>query len=343
MLTKERIAAIQQALRSKTVGILGDFCVDIYWQADMTRSELSRETPHFPLPVTEERVSPGAGGNVAANVAALRPGNVSALSLIGGDWRGTLLRDVLEQRGIDVSRFVQTKGRFTNAYCKPLRKGVSDVIYEDPRLDFDNTAPIDAATEDEVIARLNEIASRADILCVADQFRYGIVTHRVREAVVSLARNGLPVIVDSRYHIGLYTDCLLKPNEVECWRAVYGNDGWQSAALDEQTRAADALAERNRATVFCTLGANGSYLTGGQNGVRTPAVPVAGEVDICGAGDTTLAAFSCALAAGATGEEAAQLAAMASAVTVKKIGETGTASFDEIAEIGSDSIEMPKM
>ena len=333
MLTKERIIAIQQALRTKTVGIVGDFCVDIYWQADMTRSELSRETPHFSLPVVEERVSPGAGGNVAANIAALEPGRILALSLIGDDWRGTLLLDELQRRGIDFSRFVKTAGRFTNAYCKPLRRGISDVIYEDPRLDFDNTAPIDAATEDAVIGRLNEIAARSDVLCVADQFRYGIVTDRVREAVVALARSGLPVIVDSRYNAGLYTDCLLKPNEVECWRAVYGDDGWKTASLDEQTRAADALAQRNRATVFCTLGANGSYLTDGKNGVRTPAVPVSGEVDICGAGDTTLAAFACAMAAGATREEAARMAAMASAVTVKKIGVTGTSTFDELLQL----------
>ena|GEM_PF-4288646 len=34
-------------------------------------AELSRETPHFAMPVVEERVSLGGGGNVAANMAAL--------------------------------------------------------------------------------------------------------------------------------------------------------------------------------------------------------------------------------------------------------------------------------
>ena len=333
MLTKERIEAIAQALQTKTVGIIGDFCLDIYWRADMTRSELSRETPHFPLPVVDERVSPGAGGNVAANIAALRPSRILALSLYGNDWRGELLLREMYSRRIDCSRFVKLAGRFTNAYCKPLRKGFSDVIYEDPRLDFENTEPIDSETEDLVIKRLGDIAAQADILCVADQFRCGIVTDCVREAIVRLAREGLPVIVDSRYKVGLYTDCILKPNEVECWRAIYGDDGWKNASLKDLTSAADELAVRNRSTVFCTLGANGSYLTEGAYGPLTPAVPVYGKVDICGAGDTTLAAFACALAAGAGREEAAQLAAMASAVTVKKIGMTGTASFEEIAKL----------
>ena len=82
-------------------------------------------------------------------------------------------------------------------------------------------------------------------------------------------------------------------------RALYGDEGYLTASADELTAAADTLARRNHATVFCTLGANGSYLTKGANGVRTPAAPVKGPLDICGAGDTTLAAFACALAAGA--------------------------------------------
>ncbi|MBQ6067284.1 MAG: sugar kinase [Clostridia bacterium] len=332
MLTKERIAEIRNDLREKTVGIIGDFCLDIYWRADMTRSELSRETPHFPLPVIDEAVSLGAGGNVAANLAALCPKKVVGLSLYGDDWRGMLLLEQAARAGIASDLFIRTQGRFTNAYCKPMKKGVSDVVYEDPRLDFDNYAPIDRATEDAVIANLDRLAELCDVLCVADQFRYGIVTDRVRERIISHAKNGLPVIADSRYHIAKFTDCILKPNEAECWRAVYGDEGYLTASSDELTATADTLARRNRATVFCTLGDKGSYLTKGENGCRTPAVKVAGPLDICGAGDTTLAAFACALAAGASFADAAQLASLASAVTVNKIGVTGTATFKEITE-----------
>lgn len=59
--------------KNARIGIIGDFCVDIYWHADMRKSELSRETPHYPLPIVGERVYLGAGGNVAANLAALAP------------------------------------------------------------------------------------------------------------------------------------------------------------------------------------------------------------------------------------------------------------------------------
>ena len=330
MLTRDKLAELQQNLQNKTVGIIGDFCIDMYWRADMTLSELSRETPQFPLPVVEETVSLGGGGNAAANIAALRPKAVRALSLYGNDWRGALLLEQAARLDISTDLFIKADGRFTNAYCKPLKKGVSDVVYEDPRIDFDNYEPIDSAVEEAVIVNLDRLAKACDVLCVADQFRCGIVTDRVRERLVAHAKNGLVVIADSRYHIAEYTDCILKPNEAECWRAVHGNEAYLHASVEQITAAADSLAKRNNAEVFCTMGADGSYLTQGYDGVRTPAVPVTGEVDICGAGDTTLAAFACALVAGADGNEAAQLAAMASAITVKKIGTTGTASFEEI-------------
>ena len=330
MLNKERIREIESALRNKTVAIIGDFCLDIYWQADMTRSELSRETPHFPLPVVEERISLGAGGNVAANLAALGPKEILAVSLYGNDWRGKLLAEEVGRIGISPEWLVPSGQKFTNAYCKPLRKGISSTVYEDPRLDFENHEPVGAETESTVIQMLREVSKKADILCVADQFRFGTVTDAVRQEIISLARSGTPVIVDSRYRIADYTDCFLKPNEVECWKAVCGDDGYLAADEEAFMRAADLLARKNRASVFCTLGEKGSYFTDGSRRIRTPARKLSGELDICGAGDTTLSAFTCALAAGADVAEAAELAAMASAVTVKKIGETGTATFDEI-------------
>ena len=106
MLNKDTIRTIESTLREKTVAIIGDFCLDIYWQADMTRSELSRETPHFPLPVVEERVFLGAGGNVAANIAALRPKEILAVSLYGDDWRGNLLAEQVRKIGISPDRLV---------------------------------------------------------------------------------------------------------------------------------------------------------------------------------------------------------------------------------------------
>ncbi len=336
MLKKEEVREITAKIKDCKIGIIGDFCVDIYWHADMTLSELSRETPHYPLPVINEKTSLGAGGNVAANLAALCPAKIYAVSLIGDDWRGMLLRELLVKSGISDEYIIKTDGRFTNAYCKPMRHGISETVYEDPRLDFENRSPINEETENMVIENLKDLAKKVDVLCVADQFRYGIVTDKVRAEILSLAKNGLTVICDSRYNIGKYTNCILKPNEVECWRAVYGNDGFIDANEEQFIEAANALAVKNNAKVFCTLGDKGSFVTDGNYGKRIGAKKLSGELDICGAGDTSLSAFSLAVTAGAPLEKAAAFAGLASAVTVKKIGMTGTATACEIEDVAQD-------
>ena len=127
MLSKEQVKKICAGIKNARIGIIGDFSVDIYWHADMTKSELSRATPHYPLPIVGERVYLGAGGNVASNLAALSPKELIPISLIGGDWRGMLMEDIFQKSDMNRDFVIKVPGRFTNAYCKPMRKGISDL------------------------------------------------------------------------------------------------------------------------------------------------------------------------------------------------------------------------
>ena len=66
-LTRPRLTELLERMRQCRAVLIGDMCLDVYWFADMTRSKLSRETPHFPLPVVSEKMSAGAGGNAAVS------------------------------------------------------------------------------------------------------------------------------------------------------------------------------------------------------------------------------------------------------------------------------------
>jgi len=80
-----------------------------------------------------------------------------------------------------------------------------------------------------------------------------------------------------------------------------------------------------------TLGERGCLLAEqGRIPVHVPAVPVEPPLDICGAGDSFLSLFALALAAGLAAPDAAAMASLASAVTIQKLGQTGTASRAEI-------------
>ena len=96
-LTREELKRRLEAVDGAKICLIGDFCLDIYWHADMRLSELSRETPHYPLPIVEERFSPGGAGNVACNIAALRPGSLRVVGAAGTDWRGDLLLRALAE------------------------------------------------------------------------------------------------------------------------------------------------------------------------------------------------------------------------------------------------------
>ena len=120
--SRERLEDILQKITKLRIALIGDICLDVYWKADMTKSVISRETPHFPLPVTEEWMSPGAGGNTAANIAELGVANFKVLSVIGGDWRGAELKTAFLKRGIQTDYLTESDQTVTNAYCKPLRQ-----------------------------------------------------------------------------------------------------------------------------------------------------------------------------------------------------------------------------
>ncbi len=327
---RDRLDLILSGINDVRIAIIGDFCLDVYWKADMTKSEISRETPHFPLPVVEERMSPGAGGNVAVNIAALGPKSIKAMGVAGRDWRGDILTQKLAESGIDtVGIFVSDKV-VTNAYCKPIRKGISNLEYEDPRLDFTNYEKLPQEAETKLCELLDEISGVTDILCVSDQMPYGCITPLVREKILSLAKNGLKVVVDSRDRISLYHGVVLKPNEVEGMRALNFNTAAAELTLENYITAAQALSRLNKSEVCMTLGALGCVFTDSKDTVYVPSYEVSKPIDICGAGDTFLSAFSCAAAAGAKSFEAASFANMAADVTIKKIGMTGTASPEEI-------------
>lgn len=320
-ISRTRLEQILSAMDGARIGVLGDFCLDVYWHADMTRATLSRETPHFPLPVIRETTSPGAAGNVAANIAALKPQSLTVFGAIGPDWRGALLKASLDSLGAR-TMLIECGERVTNAYIKPVMHGYGDACQEAARLDFENDQPLPGWAEDRLIEAIRAAANELDVLCVCDQMVNGCVTAKVREAVMQLAREGLQVIVDSRDHIAMYRGVVVKPNEIEAAAATGGETNPETACR--------MLAQRNGQWAIVTAGGDGCYLSDGETVTHISACPAEPPFDICGAGDTFLSALACALGAGAEKQEAALLGNMASSITIRKLGMTGTASREEI-------------
>jgi len=155
----------------------------------------------------------------------------------------------------------------------------------------------------------------------------------VREALIGLAQEHPQVVIaaDSRARIGAYRGIIVKPNEKEAVRAVMpdheGDIGMEAA------RAAGLLLSRQSGRpAFVTIGEKGILLCAEGSCRHVPAVPVEGEIDIVGAGDSTLAGIVSALCCGASPVEAALIGNLVASVTIRCIGTTGTASQEEVLE-----------
>ena len=330
---KAGLTGILEGISRARIGLIGDLCLDMYMDVDMRLSELSREVPNYTLPVVGERVSPGGAGNVAANLAALKPKALRVLGVLGQDWRGGLLKEALKARGVPTDGLIVSPRATTNAYIKPVRRGYSDLLYESPRLDYENREALSDGDEAALMEALERAAQEVDVLCVCDQLKNGCVTGRIRRRVCELARDGLRVIVDSRDRIGEYRDVIVKPNEMEAMRALNLNG---AVTPERMAQAALALSERSGRPALITLGENGCLAAEDGRVAHIPARRVSGPTDICGAGDSFLAALACALGGGADIRAAAALGNLGASVTIAKLGETGTASRAELMRAFED-------
>jgi rfaE bifunctional protein kinase chain/domain len=303
--------------------VVGDICLDRWCTYDPALSEPSRETGLPRTAVIATATTPGAGGTVANNLAALGAARVAVLGVVGDDGFGYELRQALATRGIDAGLLVAAPVP-TFTYTKLLNRhsGAEDL----GRVDFVLDRDMPASAEQAVITQLRAAAPEFDAILISDQAeteRGGVVTPAVRDALAALAAAHPEKIffVDSRLRPEHFRGVTVKPNEREAREAcdrLFGRTDY--AAL--------------RAHIGCRLllvthGGEGVLILddAGEQWVKT--VPVASPVDICGAGDSFSAGAALALAAGAPPCDAARFGNLVASVTIMKSG-TGTASPAEV-------------
>ena len=326
MLTSELINRVLATIPNRTVGLLGDLFLDRYLDIDPARDEPSVETGLTAYQVTRVRSYPGALGTVTNNLAALGVGRIYPIAIIGDDGEGYELMQALQRMpAVELGGIVRSSERRTPTYTKPMY-GEKELS----RLDIKNRTPTPKALEDSVLEFLEEAWPQFDALIVLDQVSEedcGVVTGRVRERLAELGAESPEkfVLADSRDQIARFKNVCVKPN------------GDELARLTITTVSGDFLLSSRR-TVFPTEGANGMsvYHATSVSGVpyqlkaQIPAFPVAGPIDICGAGDSTSAGITSAMVAGLTHEQAAAFGNLVASITIQQLGTTGTASPEQV-------------
>ena len=319
-----KTADILSAIRKLSALVVGDICLDRWCTYDPSTSEPSRETGIPRLGIVSTQVTPGGGGTVANNLAALGTGRVAVLGARGDDGFGFELERALGENGSSAELMVKVKGWQTFTYTKLLNSQTG--VEDQPRVDFISTRPLPAEAEQGIITNLRSTIDGFDVILVADQAETGaggVITPAVRNSIIELAAKHSEKIflVDSRKRIDLFRKVTVKPNEdesAEACRKLFGGVEYQRLRRHLETK-----------VMMVTHGSKGALVVeeGGETLVRTRTVE--NPADICGAGDSFAAGCALALAVTGSPTESARFGNLIASITIMKKG-TGTASPEEV-------------
>jgi rfaE bifunctional protein kinase chain/domain len=320
-----RLLDLISAFPRQTIALLGDFVLDQFVSGEISR--VSREAPVLILRHRETRAVPGGGANALNNLVDLGA-KVLAVGAVGDDASGRALLEYLRRKRVNTSGVVTVRGWRTATKTRFLAGWTHTSEQQVLRVDDEPEELLPLGARKILAAKLRERIRRAGALLVSD-YGFGVVAAEMLGAI----KTELPVTLDSRYALLDFKRASVTaatPNEAEL-EAIYGEKiGHDSAKLESLGRR--ALEDLHLRGLLVTRGKDGMALF--EKDQPTRAIPIFGSEearDVTGAGDTVIAVFTLALAAGASYLEAAHLANFAGGIVVMKRG-TATVTRAELEE-----------
>lgn len=323
----ERLRKIVEAFPSVTVTVLGDLVADEFIFGEISR--VSREAPVLILKHRERSVVPGGGGNAIYNLADLGV-SVQPVGIVGDDEPGRLLLQCFRRKRIPTSGIIKIKGYPTVTKTRILAGMTHSSRQQVVRVDREPSSPPEPWAVRQIVAAARGYVRASDALLVSD-YGYGAVTP---EILTSVRANGrmpeIPVSLDSRYRMLGYagTVTAATPNEPEVEEALGTRIGTDTEKLFASGKT--LLDKMKLQSLIITRGRDG--MAAFEKRHKPVLIPIHGSdqiADVTGAGDTVIATFTAALAAGADTESAARLANYAGGIVVMKRG-TATVSRNEL-------------
>ncbi len=326
-LKPSRVRQLLEHARQARIVVVGDVILDRYIWGQVTRI-----SPEAPVPVVEfdhESTMPGGAANVAYNISSLGA-HTELCSVVGTDLAAEQLCQLLDQYRIGSSGLARVKGRTTSVKSRVFAQQQQVV-----RVDRESRVELEPAMTQRLLAAIESKAAQADALIVGD-YGKGVVTQSLLDALKAFCHaRGIWLSLDPKpvHHLNLSGLSLITPNRKEAFELAGMTDGRHGLNPLEDTdltRVANQLLEKwGPALLLITLGEHGMLLC--QRGQKPFHIPTMARAvfDVSGAGDTVIASFTLAIAAGASPVEAAIFSNRAAGVVVGKVG-TATVSAEEL-------------
>lgn len=319
------LVRIIEEFSNLSITVLGDLIADEFIYGEISR--VSREAPVLILRHRDRTVVPGGAGNAIYNLADLGV-TVLPVGVIGDDEAGRLLLHAFRQKHISVSGIRRIKGRTTTTKTRILAGMTHSSRQQVIRVDREPDGGMDRAAVDELVFQARGYVRASDALLLSD-YGYGAATPEIFNSIRSRASlTSIPVTLDSRYRTLAFSGVTAAtPNEPELEDALRTRIGDDKRLL----AAGKAILQKMKLqSLLVTRGKDGMVVF--PRGEKPVAIPIYGSdqvADVTGAGDTVIATYTAALAAGADPESAARLANFAGGIVVMKRG-TATVTRDEL-------------
>lgn len=323
-----RLESLVRAFRGRRVLVLADLVADEFVYGRVSR--ISREAPVLILEHDATDVRLGGGANAVHNIQTLG-GRPLPFGVLGRDAHGQALRALLRERRIAAGGLFDEADYRTPVKTRILAGRAHSTKQQIVRLDRSAVLPSRSQARRRLLAALRGYEAAVDGVLVSD-YGFGLLDEALVGAAVAFARRrGIPVTVDSRFGLLRFRGMTaVTPNEPEVEEALGVTIGHDRRRLEAAGR-----------TLLRRLGCTAVLVTRGSDGMalferaRPPLhIPIHGSdevADVTGAGDTVIATFTLALAAGASASDAARLANYAGGIVVMKHA-TATVAADELVD-----------
>ena len=330
---KKRLESLVNAFRGRRIAVIGDLMLDVYvW------GKASRISPEAPVPIVQvkERTQClGGAANVMRNVVTLG-GMASAFGIIGDDVNGKAMRDMLGGYGIDASGVLADAKRRTTEKQRVIA-GTQQLL----RIDYEDLTEVADEFRLRITAQVEElIRTRAVDAIIFEDYAKGLLESGMAQRITDAARAaGIIVALDPnpKHPLNIKGLTVMKPNRVEAFALAgkFMTDVNIPPGEDADLKdvAAILMREWSPEYLLISLAAQGLALFDRHGGFTVIPTRAREVYDVSGAGDTVIAAYALALAAQATGVEAAEIANHAAGIVVGKVGTVPVAAAELLNSI----------
>jgi D-beta-D-heptose 7-phosphate kinase/D-beta-D-heptose 1-phosphate adenosyltransferase len=330
LLPYNRAKALVGSFKQRRILVVGDLMLDRFvW------GRVNRISPEAPVPVvevTDESVYPGGAANVARNLREFCDG-VTVMGSVGPDRAGAELRELLESCNIETSALLQDSSALTTLKTRVIARNQQVVRYDRERCQAPSPATLDQAFE-----KLDELMLGVDAV-IAEDYDKGFLSQTLANQIVTRAKAHsklLCVDPNPRSHVQWRGASCMKPNRGEAYAAagIPLREPFPPPLEDPELLEVGRRLQQKWETerLLITLGENGMALFDPDGSITHSPAFARKIFDVSGAGDTAIAVFTLALACGASGLEAMDLANAASGIAVGKLGTAIVSPEELVAE-----------